>query len=164
MVILTGHWKGDFCVQTNLVHSPLQAPRMDQSEFFQRSRTSKIEQRKTERSRWMHGWMGGFLRLCLRTRGVWQGRSEPRGAGAAAAVHSELASSLVKLVLLLEDFSTAWMRPTLILEGNLSLKWADLDVTTVTKCHHSDSQITVGLNSGYSKPSARYAFFFQPLP
>ena len=70
----------------------------------------------------MHGWMGGFLRLCLRTRGVRRSRSEPQGVGAAATVHSGLASSSVKLVLLLEDFSTAWMRPTLILEGNLALK------------------------------------------
>lgn len=55
------------------------------------------------------------------------------------------------------------MRPTLILEGTLSLKSADLGVTTVTKCRPSDSQITVGLNSGYSKLSAGYAFFFSAI-
>lgn len=135
--------KRGLCVQSNLVCGPLQAPRMDQSESFQRSRTNKIEQRKTERSGWVHGWVGGFLRLCLRTRGVRRGRSEPRGVGTAASLHSGLASSSGKPVLLLEDFSTAWMRPTHILKGNLSLKSADLGVTTGTKCRHSDSQITV---------------------
>lgn len=100
------------------------------------------------------------MRNCLMPCGVRRGKSELREAGSDAAIHSGITSSSGKPVLLLEDFSTDWLRPTHVL---LYLKSADLDVTAVTKRHHSDTQIAVWLNNGYSKPSHGYVLFFSAI-